>query len=268
MGYIISICGKGGTGKTLVAGLIVRYLISHGQGPILAIDADPNSNLGETLGLEPGASIVSILDEFSKQGTNLPGGMTRPGYLEYKIQESIVEADGFDLLVMGRPEGPGCYCYVNELLRSTMDRLTRDYPYVVVDNEAGMEHLSRRTTRSADALFIISDYSVVGLRSAKRILELVRELEIEIADSYLVINRVTGDLERLRGEIQSLGIGLVGTIPEDDGLAELSIHGKALSFLPEDSPVVRAVWKICERSIDSGQAGGQDGVRAGKGTVD
>ena len=250
MGYTISICGKGGTGKTLLAGLIVRYLVSHKKGPILAVDADPNSNLGEALGVVPDTSIVSIVDEFSGERTNLPGGMTKPTYLEYKIGESIVEADGFDLLVMGRPEGPGCYCYVNELLRGIIDRLAKSYPFVVVDNEAGMEHLSRRTTRSADTLFIISDYSAVGLRSARKILELAKELEIKIGEPYLVINRVTGDLERLRDEIENLGIRLIGSIPEDQGLAEISIHGRSLATLPERSPIVKAVWAICESSID------------------
>ncbi|HID11122.1 MAG TPA: carbon monoxide dehydrogenase, partial [Candidatus Latescibacteria bacterium] len=141
---IVAVSGKGGTGKTTIAALLVRKLMRM-DGPVLAVDADPNSNLGEQLGMEVGETIGDIREEVLEE--ELPPGMTKDRYLELRIQETLTEGEGVDLLTMGRPEGPGCYCYVNHLLRGFLDRLSKNYRHIVVDNEAGMEHLSRRTTR-------------------------------------------------------------------------------------------------------------------------
>lgn len=249
MSKTISICGKGGTGKTSFSGLIIRDILSRNKGPVLAVDADPNATLNNALGVESEGSIVAIIDELSKNKMDLPLGMTKERYLEYQIQDSVIEADGFDLLNMGRPEGPGCYCYINNLLRGLIEKLTESYPFIVIDNEAGMEHLSRRTTRSADLLFIVSDYSVVGLRSAKRILGLVKELGLKIGEPYLVINKVTGGLESLKDEIENMGIKMAGVVPLDNALSEANVEGKPLSVLGDDSLIVKAVHKICEETV-------------------
>ncbi|GAG23242.1 unnamed protein product [marine sediment metagenome] len=172
--------------------------------------------------------------------------MTKDRYLEYRIQESLVEAEGFDLLTMGRPEGPGCYCFVNNLLRSLIDRLAKSYSYMVIDNEAGMEHLSRRTTRKMDFLFIVSDYSLIGLRSAKRILDLTKELELEVKEARLIINKAPDNAKRFEKELDNIEIPLAGVIPDDGGLFRLSLEGDNIGSLAEDSQALKAANKICE----------------------
>ncbi|UCB57746.1 MAG: AAA family ATPase [Candidatus Omnitrophota bacterium] len=247
MSYTIAICGKGGTGKTTLAALVIRWLMNRHKGAsILAVDADPNANLDEALGVKSEKSIVAIADDIAKNPSQIPQGMTRDRYLEYQIQDALSEADGFDLLVMGRPEGAGCYCFVNNLLRTLIERLTKSYAYIVIDNEAGMEHLSRRTTRKIDLLFIVSDYTVVGLRSAKRILDLARELEISVKDTKLIVNRAQGETNKLKEEIGRTGISLTGVIPEDEEISELALAGGNVRKLDETSKAQEAVNKICE----------------------
>ncbi len=230
--------------------LVIRWLLQKHKGnSILAIDADPNSNLDQALGIKSENSIVAIVDDVAKNTGQLPSGMTKDRYLDYRIQDSLVEAEGFDLLTMGRPEGPGCYCFVNNLLRSLIEKLSNSYNYLIIDNEAGMEHLSRRTTRKMDILFIISDYSLVGLRSAKRILELTKELELGVKDARLVINRAPQEVNQLKEKIDHIGIPLAGTIPEDEEVFRLSLESGNIRSLAEDSKVVEAVSKICEGTI-------------------
>ena len=188
MNFSIAVAGKGGSGKTSVASLIIRYLRKNGSGPILAVDADPNANLGESLGLEVGQTVGSMLDAFQGDKINIPPGMTKEAYLDYKLNEALVESKGLDLLTMGRGEGPECYCYPNLMLRKFADTLAGNYAYVVMDNEAGMEHLSRRTTQNIDVLLIISDHSVKGVRTVARIKDLVSELKLVVNRQSVLIN--------------------------------------------------------------------------------
>ena len=211
----------------------------------MAVDADPNSNLALNLGFKPKANIGEMLDGVSKNPSMIPQGMSKPEYIEYRIQTEMVEADSFDVLVMGRPEGPGCYCYVNNLLRDIVKRLVSSYDYIVIDNEAGLEHLSRRTMRSADSVLIISDDTSVGLRSAKRIDDLIKELDIKAKKSFLVLNR--SDNNSVTKELKDLGIEYLDSIPIDKEVLELSIKGKPLTELSEGSAALKSIERICKR---------------------
>lgn len=177
MGHVIATAGKGGTGKTTLAALVVRHLLRLGKGPVLAIDADANDNLGDALGMRAPGSIASVTDEFIKGRDRLPAGMTREAFLEQRLNMVLAEGKGVDLLVMGHPEGAGCYCYINNVLRAQMEKLEASYPYIVVDNEAGLEHVSRRTARRIDTMLLVTDFSAKALRAAVRVGELARELE-------------------------------------------------------------------------------------------
>lgn len=212
------------------------YLVTGKKGSVLAIDADPNSTLPEALGVKDHGTIAGICDEVSRQIDKIPGGMTKERFIEMKIQEAVIEEKGFDLLVMGRPEGPGCYCYVNNLLRDLMARVIKNYDFVVIDNAAGMEHISRRTMRTIDRLLLVSDYSVVGIRSAKKIYELALELGIKVSSSAVVINKVTGFLEPLQEHIRAVGAKFVGAIPFNENVDKWSVSNKPI-FEFEDSDI-------------------------------
>lgn len=246
MGTTIAISGKGGTGKTTFAALLIKYLLDKKSGSILAIDADPNATLSESLGVSVQNSIVSIMDEMCKNLDKLPAGMSKEEYLNLQIQNSLSENKGFDLVVMGRPEGPGCYCYANSVLRGIIDKLSKEYAYTVIDNEAGMEHLSRRTTRNIDKLFLVSDYSLVGVRTALKIINLIEELEIKVKERFLVINRVTNGFKSLEKDIQKINAKFLGGITFSQKLLDLSLEGKPAINLPADDKALEAVNNICQ----------------------
>ncbi|MFH1191731.1 MAG: AAA family ATPase [Candidatus Omnitrophota bacterium] len=236
MGYVIALAGKGGTGKTTIAALIVRCLKEKKMGSILAIDADPNSNLGEVLGMLAGNNVGTILDNLSTALHPVPAGMTKERFIQHQVQAAIQEEEGFDLLSMGKPEGPGCYCYVNNVLRGLMARLINDYDYIVVDNEAGLEHLSRRTCRFADLLLVVSDASGVGLKSAKRIIELANILKFEVKKSFLLINRFNKDIQK--DKIKETGLEHLGNLPLDPRIEDLSLRGGSVFDLKSDARIL------------------------------
>jgi CO dehydrogenase maturation factor len=245
MAFTIAVAGKGGTGKTTLASLLIRQIIKAKKGPILAVDADANANLNEALGIKVEDTISELLNRINRNLEPLPAGMTKDQYVEYRVHQSLAEGDDVDLLVMGGPEGAGCYCYANNLVRGFMQDLSKNYPFVVMDNEAGLEHLSRRTTQNVDVLLITSDSSAGGVRSAGRIKELVDSLGLDIRKMYLVVTMVTdGTIEKLRPEIERTGLELAGEIPLDDQVREFDLHSRPLVDLPDDSPVVSAAGKI------------------------
>ncbi len=258
MGKIIALAGKGGTGKTTIAAMLIRYLIEERSGSILAIDADPASNLPLVLGMEVETTIGEIredmLDLVQSSGAlagSMPGGMSKQDYLDYQVQMALVEGDRVDLLAMGRPEGPGCYCAAKQMLRVIIDRLGGGYDYVVIDNEAGMEHLSRRTTRDVDVLLLVTDPTRRGLVAAEQMAKMVPELDIGVGATYLIVNRVRGELPAPLAEaVAQTGLELIGTVPEDPAMAEFEFTGRPLVELPAETAVYRAVKGIAERVVD------------------
>jgi len=247
MGYTIAIAGKGGTGKTTIAAILVRLIKEKNPGSILAVDADPNSNLGEALGVSTKATIGSILDDISSHPEKVPQGMPKDAFIEYQVETAIEESDGFDLLSMGHPEGPGCYCYVNNCLRNIVGKIINNYRYIVIDNEAGLEHLSRRTTRVADVLLVISDHTAAGLRAADRIMHIVKELKIKTQKNCLLINRFDGNIDK--DKIKDLSLDYLGNIPQDDNIISLSSDGISLLKLKEDSVSIKALRKIKDKIL-------------------
>jgi CO dehydrogenase maturation factor len=242
MPFTIALAGKGGTGKTTTAALCVRALRELGARDVLAVDADPNSTLHEALGVEVERSVGEITEELMESGEATPGGMSKDAWLELNVHRYVVEDTEFDLLSMGRPEGSGCYCYANNLVRGCIDGLQRGYEYVVMDNEAGLEHLSRRTTRNVDALLIVSDPSVRGIRTAGRLDALASELDIDVGERYLVINRTAHPLDpALEQAAEETGLTLLGIVPEDGEIAACDLRGHGLFELPSDSPALLAV---------------------------
>ncbi len=248
MPYTIALAGKGGTGKTTLAGLLVRYLVKENMKPVLAVDADSNSNLNEVLGVEVEDTLGNAREDMKKG--NVPDGMTKDVFISMRMEEAIVESSDFDLLVMGQPEGSGCYCAANSLLAGFMEKLTGNYPYLVMDNEAGMEHISRLTTRNVDVLLIVSDPSRRGLQAAIRIDKLARELNIGVGQSALVINQVKDQpSDIVMDMIQSEGLQLAGTVPEDDYVYEYDLKGLPSIEIPEDSPAVSSAFGIFEKIV-------------------
>ena len=261
----IAVAGKGGTGKTTVCGMIIRYLTQQGLGPVLAIDADPSSNLNLVLGLPLNdedtvghirEDMLAQVQTDSAAGVmqgGLISGLTKHDYFDYHIRSIIVEGNNVDLLAMGRPEGPGCYCPANNAMRMVIDRTGDQYPYVVMDNEAGLEHLSRRTTRNVEHLLIVTDPSQRGAVAARRVAELVAELNIEVGQTHLIINRLPSNEmpPALKTFIDSIEVPILGTIPEDKTLQEFEFSGRPLVELGDESPVYRAVEEMMERLVNN-----------------
>ncbi len=250
MGFTIAFAGKGGTGKTSLAGLTIKFLLSKRNGPVLAVDADSNSCLNEALGVKIHTTIGKLREESLhavRSGGDRPGGMSMEQLFEYQVQQSLIEAKGFDLMVMGRPEGPGCYCAANNIIRKYTDLLSDKYPYVVIDNEAGMEHLSRRTTHRVDLLIIVSDPTVKGILTAKRINELVDELRLDVEKRVLIINRVVGaEGEELKKMADGFGIFVAGIIPQDEMIFNFDLEGRPVIELPDDSLSIKAMYGVLE----------------------
>lgn len=250
--FTIAVAGKGGTGKTTLAGLIIRVLVERELGSVLAVDADPNANLNELLGFEIQGTIGELEAEVLEGDGEIPPGMTKKRWMEYNLQQILAEGKGKDLLVMGRGEGPSCYCAVNNILREYMDNLSRNYDFVVMDNEAGMEHLSRRTTSGVDTLLVASSENPVAIKSAGRISELVQDLGIRVEKTYLVLNGISGEIsERTEKQIDKLDLELLTEIPRDENILELCQKEKPLKRLSDESPSLVEVDKLVEKILPS-----------------
>lgn len=245
MSKVIAFAGKGGVGKTTVASLVIRYMGAVDKGPVLAVDADPNSNLGETLGHDVPSTIGDIRETYMKDPQSVPSGMDKVNYLETLVEQALIERPAYDLLVMGRQEGQGCYCMVNNILNNFTDKLSNHYDYMVVDNEAGMEHLSRRTSGQVDMLFLVTDYSLRGLRAVRRINSMLESLKLDVKNIAIVVSRGPKELsEPFMKEVSEIGLPIGGIIPEDPALLEFDMERRSLIELEDDSPSVLAVQKL------------------------
>ncbi len=246
MSLSIAIAGKGGIGKTTLSALLVRVLREMAIRPILAVDADPNSNLAEALGVEPGRPLAEIRERSSDPESSPPGGVGRVRAVEDEIQRAITEADGFDLITMGRPEGPRCYCAVNNLLRKSLDDLSRNYAAVVLDNEAGMEHLSRRTTNNVDALIAVLNPTAPSARAAERIVALARQLPVKIGRIAVLVNRVgpEGVPEQIEQDLALLGVERLPDVPEDDQVERTGAAGRDVFGLSASGGALAAVRNV------------------------
>ena len=261
MTVTIALAGKGGVGKTTLAALIIKYLAETQDGSILAIDADPSSNLNMMLGLDLEWTVGDIREGMVDEVKNslmaggaamgaLPGGVTKREYLDYHIRASMSEGRRYDLIVMGRSEGAGCYCAVNHNLREVLDSIGKNYSFVVIDNEAGMEHLSRRTTRDVDHLIVVTDPSQRGLVAARRIADFRKELDIHIEKAYLVINRLSDGIPApLQASINAFDIPLLGALPSDSELEEIEVNARPLVDVSTANPVYQAVAEMMQKIL-------------------
>ena len=243
--------GKGGTGKTTISALLIRYLVEKGLTPVLAVDADANENLNELLGL---AVDTSLGDLRERMKTETPPGMTKRDYMEMYINRAIIEAKGFDLLVMGQPEGPGCYCMANTILAQIIEGLARSYRYLIVDNEAGMEHLSRLNLRKIHTLFVVSDPSIRGIVTAARIADLTKALKVEVRNKVLIVNRVPKDLpaaleDQIQEVIQKTDLLLGGCVPASDDIFQSELQQESLLKLSAKIDIVQATKRIFDKFL-------------------
>jgi CO dehydrogenase maturation factor len=248
MACSIGFAGKGGTGKTTMAGFLIKYLVEKGNTPVLAVDADSNSNLNEVLGLEVEETLGDAREQMKK---GVAPGMTKDVFMEMKVQEAIVERSGFDLIVMGRPEGAGCYCAANTLLTASLEKLIDNYKYVVIDNEAGMEHISRLTTKNIDFLIAVSDPTHRGIQAASRIVELTEELGLSIDHKHLIVNQAKeGQEKAIMEAVNSHNLDLLGTVPEDPRVQDFDLNGRPTVELEKDSIALKAAYDIFEKLFE------------------
>ena len=249
MSYSIALAGKGGTGKTTVAGWLVKYLVEKGKTPVLAVDADANANFNEVLGLTVEETLGDAREEMKK---GVATGMTKDVFMEMKLQEAVVEASGFDLIVMGRPEGAGCYCAANSLLTQYLDKLLDNYHYVVIDNEAGMEHISRLTTNNIDVLLVVSDPTRRGIQAAARTVELTEELKLNIHQKLLLVNQAQdGQEEAIEKAVEEYHLDLIGLVPDDPQVRELDLKGEPTTKLSTETRAVQAAYLVFEKILGS-----------------
>jgi CO dehydrogenase maturation factor len=248
----VAFTGKGGVGKTTIAALAVQWLVSHGRTPVLAIDADSNANLHELLGITFHATIGGIREE-TRSAVNDDPALSKQERLSMLVQKALVESNGYDFLAMGRPEGPGCYCYANNVLRDSIARLSSSYPYLVVDCEAGLEHVSRRTLLSIDWLITVSDQSLRGLRTAMRIDQLLQEMKTRVVHRALLINRASRNRALVTPEqsavLKDSGFEWIMALPEDPAVAAMDAQGKTVRVLPAGGLIGKAMDGIMERII-------------------
>ena len=253
MAHVIAVAGKGGVGKTTLCGMLIQYLGEKGKGPILAVDADANSNLNEVLGVKVETTLGDVREEIARaemSKTNpIPLGMSKADFAEMRFEDAVVEDENYDLLVMGRTQGKGCYCYVNGLLQTQLAKYQNAYPYFVVDNEAGMEHISRGVLPSMQTAILVSDCSRRGVQAVGRIAQLIKECEMKPQKVGLIINRAPkGELnEGIREEIALQGLELFGVVPQDDAVYEYDCEGRPTASLPDDSPVKVALHAIIDK---------------------
>ena len=252
MAHVIAIAGKGGVGKTTLTGLIIQYLGKKGKGPILAVDADANSNLNEVLGVEVEETLGDIREEVARaemsKDNPIPPGVSKADYMEFNFDDALIEDDDYDLLVMGRTQGKGCYCFVNGLLQAQLQRLEKNYPYIIVDNEAGMEHISRGVLPNMEVAILVSDCSRRGVQAVGRIAQLIKECDMHPKKVGLIINRAPNGVlnEGTKAEIEKQGLTLLGVVPQDETVYEFDCDGTPIVDLPEDSPVRKAVVEIID----------------------
>lgn len=252
MSYNIAVAGKGGTGKTSLTGLLIDTLLKENKKPILVVDADANANINEVLGIEVEATIGQIREEANmteKRGDSFPGGMTKAQFLQWKLNSIIEEGNGYDLLVMGRSEGEGCYCFVNGILREQVQKISGQYNYVVTDNEAGMEHLSRKTSKHTDTLLLVSDCSKRSIQAVARIRDLAKELNLSVGKVYLIVNKAPNGIlnDGVKAEIEKHKLNLIGVVPLDELIYEYDSNGIPLVKLPAESKSRKAIEEIVAR---------------------
>ena len=248
--HTIAVAGKGGVGKTTTCGMIIDYLCKKNRGPVLVVDADANANLNEVLGVEMETSLGQIREEIAHaelKGT-IPKGMSKADYAEFKFNSALVEEDDFDMLVMGRTQGKGCYCYVNGVLKTQVDKYAKNYQYIVMDNEAGLEHVARGTLPKVDTMLLISDCSRRGIQAAARVAEMIEEMDLKPGKLGLIVNRAPGGVldDGVKAEIEKHGLNLLGVLPQDEGVYRCDCDGEPSAKLPSSNPVKVALKGIMQ----------------------